>query len=598
MNKRRMPRVFSIRITIISLFIVAIVVPFLFFSYYTNSKSIEGISSANTSFSMESLFQKTKALEDYLMGINYRANDVLTLPKIEALLNQNPGNEQEQRAFASSMATLLEEQQNLLDVRKLQFYPIDLENYPEYQKNDGANISREPWFGSIKENGEPEWKLFLPQDNYYLYPEPVISRIKRVDNTSTNKPIGIFTIDIPVENIKTFIEGTQGQEGQQTFLLDENGFVIYHRHKELIGANYDSPELHHLINEKAAGTETFNIEGSKSLVSFVKLHQIPWTMVSSIPLDTLTKPIKKISQLTYIFLVIYILFGLSIIFYITYYFTNPIVRLVRSMRMLENGNFKIALPASKREDEVGMLYRGFNRMVQKIQELIEEVYSSAKIKKELEFQVLSHQINPHFLYNTLESIRWKAEQHRMVEISEMVESLGNLLRLSLNQGMELTTVRREIEQVKAYVRIEKARFGKPVKIIWMINESIMDMPILRLLLQPLVENAIHHGIRENPESGKIVLLGKREGNDLVFELSDNGVGIPERTLQQLNQTLQKESTVDKGSKGVGLFNVSKRLELYFGEHYRLQISVEHGKGTRIIIRHPVLPANNDTGTIA
>jgi sensor histidine kinase YesM len=121
----------------------------------------------------------------------------------------------------------------------------------------------------------------------------------------------------------------------------------------------------------------------------------------------------------------------------------------------------------------------------------------------------------------------------------------------------------------------------------------MDLPILRLLLQPLVENAIHHGIRNNSESGKIVLIGKKEDNDLVLELSDNGVGIPDSVLQQLYHPLQTERSPKK-SGGVGLFNVNSRLELYFGERYRLHITATQGQGTRIIIRHPILQAEDET----
>jgi sensor histidine kinase YesM len=244
----------------------------------------------------------------------------------------------------------------------------------------------------------------------------------------------------------------------------------------------------------------------------------------------------------------------------------------------------------KRQDEIGLLYRGFDQMRSKNQDLIEEVHQSVKTKKELEFQVLSHQINPHFLYNTLESIRWKAEQSNMKEISEMVSALGNLLRLSLNQGQELTTVSREIEHLRAYIHIEKARLDKPFRIMIQVNEDTFQLPLLRLIFQPLIENAIHHGIRDNPETGKIILTGKLEGNDLYFELMDNGKGIPQHIVDEMNDPNYR--THAKGtSGGVGLSNVNKRLKLYFGEAYGLQIICEAGKGTKIIIKHPVLPEN-------
>ncbi|MDG0792521.1 histidine kinase [Cohnella ginsengisoli] len=209
--------------------------------------------------------------------------------------------------------------------------------------------------------------------------------------------------------------------------------------------------------------------------------------------------------------------------------------------------------------------------------------------------MLTHQINPHFLYNTLEAIRWKAESRQASDISEMVRSLGNLLRLSLNDGRELTTVEREIEHVKAYVAIQSARQDTSIRVVYMIDEDILQLPCMRLMLQPLVENAIKHGTRHagDGEAVKILIRGSLEPYRLLFEIVDNGPGIPEALRAGL---LTAERNVPHQRKGVGLRNVHERLALYFGERYGLQIENRDEGGTVIGISHPILdtePAQRD-----
>jgi sensor histidine kinase YesM len=263
------------------------------------------------------------------------------------------------------------------------------------------------------------------------------------------------------------------------------------------------------------------------------------------------------------------------------------------MKKLEEGDFGMYIPHQARKDEIGWLFRGFGSIVRKIEDLIAQSTRAERSKKELEFQVLSHQINPHFLYNTLESIRWKAENHGRNDIGEMVSALGNLLRLSLNQGKDITTVGREIEQVKAYVQIEQARIGMPLRVVYFFDEDMLNITFMRLLLQPLVENAIQHSIRGNFEHGKVILSGRIEDQDLVIDITDNGKGIPDSVIQALEE--ESEDQKMSGRSGVGLRNVNERLKIYFGIEYKLQIESKEGLGTRITIRHPILKEKLENG---
>ncbi|MCU6795544.1 sensor histidine kinase [Paenibacillus sp. WQ 127069] len=597
MNNSRLIPNGSFRRKIIVLFFCLILAPFLFFSYYSYHQSTKGISDASESFYIAYFMQNRKNFDAYLDGLNNSINDIIGTKQLQQLLDTKPQTPEEDSNVAVEMASFIYQKQLLLGSAgafRLRIYPVHLEDYPTFTKNldDGSGLAEQAWFRDEISHGKPTWRLFLPQDNPSFYPTPLITRMKQFTGLYDNEPRGIIAVDILEDQMYRFVTPPQSLKGQESFILNDEGRVLSHTKKELIGSNINSAALLNVIKQHNEGTEIINLGNSQSLITYARLTDEPWVMVSSIPLATLMSPIQEITKLTVVFVVAYIVSCVGVIIYITLHFTNPIMRLVRSMRKLEQGDFQTTLVQTNRQDEIGWLYNGYIQMTQKIQQLLQEVYVSEQVKKELEFQVLSHQINPHFLYNTLESIRWKAESHHMADISEMVASLGNLLRLSLNQGKELTTVRRELDHLKAYTHIESARLDRPLRVVVLVDEGLMELPVLRLLLQPLVENAIHHGIRDQLDKGKIVLTGKCDGGQLIFELSDNGKGIPEQVLQQIHDGRIGEER--SGTRqGVGLWNVHQRLKLYFGEEYGLSIVSAPMEGTHITIRHPILQQDTE-----
>ncbi|SDW43508.1 sensor histidine kinase [Paenibacillus sp. CF384] len=578
----------SLRNKVIGIFFIIIIVPFLLFAYYAHIKSVEGISNANASFSMDYMLQSKRNLDRYLNQLNEQINGIIGNTKFQQLMENSMTPTKDESSFISGMMLLLDQSKSQVDAFRVRVFPIDPNEHPMYINtlDEQKGFQTSNWFKAAQKTITPTWHLFMPAESTYF--RPMLSKIKRFTGLHDQIPRGIVITDLTEDQLKRYLSPSQRMKGQRMFLMTRSGYVLYDTaDNALAGKLIPSKPLIDSIAASTQKAETLTIDGEKQLVTYVKLDTEQWMLVSTTPLEQLTHPIQEMDKLLVFFLIIYLICCIGVIIYMTLYFTHPLHRLVRSMRKLESGEFQFMLPPSDRRDEIGWLYRGFNNMTGKIQQLLDQTTQAERTKKELEFQVLSHQINPHFLYNTLESIRWKAEYHNMPDISEMVSSLGNLLRLSLNQGKEITTVSREIEQVKAYVRIEQARLGNQVRFLISIDEEVLHAPFLRLLLQPLVENAIHHGIRSNPEKGKIMLTGRREGTDIVIELSDNGQGIPEAVLQELTHPEEKAAPVAK-RRGVGLRNVNDRLKLYFGEAYTLQIEARAGSGTRIVLRHPIM----------
>jgi len=254
------------------------------------------------------------------------------------------------------------------------------------------------------------------------------------------------------------------------------------------------------------------------------------------------------------------------------------------------------------KDEIGSLAKTFNYMigeieslVQKQEETIEElkrerdyVSEVQKQKRKAELKALQAQINPHFLYNTLNAITWQAADQGAEEISILSNSLGKFFRISLSKGAEVITLGEELEHVKSYLEIQSIRYHSRLSYEIEVDESWLDIRMIKLILQPLAENSIYHGIKEKQGAGRIKIYGKRQSSfeEEVLELSvwDDGAGIPPEKLELMNETLERGETDSKA--GYGIYNVNERIRLFYGEGYGLRYESSHGRWTRAILRIP------------
>jgi two-component system sensor histidine kinase YesM len=222
-------------------------------------------------------------------------------------------------------------------------------------------------------------------------------------------------------------------------------------------------------------------------------------------------------------------------------------------------------------------------MIGKIRELMNQIVLEQEFKRKSELKALQAQINPHFLYNTLDSIVWMAEGNKLEEVVTMTLALGNLLRASIGKGSELIPIQVEIEHITSYLTIQKMRYKSKLDFQIDVDENILHCKTLKLILQPLVENCIYHGIKNKVGTGIIQIIGKRSENQILFKVSDNGVGMEPEKLKQL---LSKEYNMD--DKGVGVTNVNERLQLYFGGQFGLSFTSVMDKGTEVMICIPIL----------
>lgn len=302
------------------------------------------------------------------------------------------------------------------------------------------------------------------------------------------------------------------------------------------------------------------------------IPQCSWKILLYRPEKVISASARSITFLVVLVVMLCIAMVLFISLALSRSVVRPIEELIQNMDQIENGNLSVDIK-EKYSDEIGRLIRHFRKMVERLDYMVKEVYQSKITQQEYEMKALQAQINPHFLYNSLSLINWKAIMADQEEISEMAQLLSTFYRTTLNRGKNVTTVKGEWDNTCSYTRIQSIMHSGKIDIQLEIEESILDYEILNLLLQPLVENAIIHGLDHKETAGekKLWIKGMEADDRLVFEVCDNGCGMPDEVLKNL---------LTMETKGYGVQNVHHRIQLYYGSRYGLNYESEVGVGTR------------------
>lgn len=354
----------------------------------------------------------------------------------------------------------------------------------------------------------------------------------------------------------------------------------------------------HLTSAERKGYHIETVGGQKYFMAYIQSPYTNWTYFNAIPFNQIFERIVAIKY--------FVLFGFILMFTLVVILgvrfargiTSPIENLVDSIRHVQKGDFdkaeaQIHDSDAFKMDEVGLLQRNFNLMIQRINELITENYAKQLTIKETEFKALQAQINPHFLYNTLESINWLAKVNQQPQISKMVESLGFLLRNSISLKEPIITVEEELQIVLHYVTIQTYRFEERLDFHFDLPQEIRSCCIPKLTLQPLLENAIHYALEPMIDPCKIAIRAEQTPDGFVIMVEDNGPGMEASYLEKLQR-----GEVRTRGQGIGLKNIEDRIKLTFGESYGIRIESEPGKGTRVSVILPYEKGGNHVQGIA
>lgn len=423
-------------------------------------------------------------------------------------------------------------------------------------------------------------KMFEKGDNSYNW---VISMSRAVEITvggSTEQ--AVLLIEMAYQGLEEVLDEVTLGNGGYIYLMDSNGDIIWHPKFELIASGRVKEN-----NLVAAGyddgsrEEVFN--GTRQTVVTKTVGYTGWKLVGVIKGTGISLNMLK-TRLFIVFVILLIIFIVILInSYISFRVTNPIRELEKSVKALEEGNLDADIYMGG-SYEVQHLGKSVQDMKFRIKGLMQDIVSEHEEKRKSEFDSLQAQINPHFLYNTLDIIVWQIENEKQSEAVHTVTALARFFRLSLGKGKNIVTVKDEIDHVRNYLMIQHMRFKNKFDYEFDVAEDVLELPSLKLMLQPLVENAIYHGMEFMDGDGMITVKAWRKEDELYLSVADNGLGMTEDKVEMI---LTGKSTSGNGrGSGIGVKNVNERIKLYFGEAYGLTIDSETDEGTTVIIHLP------------
>ena len=395
---------------------------------------------------------------------------------------------------------------------------------------------------------------------------------------------GVLLLDIRYSSLEQLLNSVALGNAGYIYLIGDDGKLIYHPKNQLIDSGRVQENHRETVNWRDGIHEEI-FQGEKRFVTVKTVGYTGWKLVGITPAKGISFSGVK-TRLFIVFVILLILFLLVLInYYISSRITNPIHELENSVGELEDGNLEAEI-SIKGSYEIQHLGRSITSMAQQIQVLMKDIVAEHESKRKSEFDTLQSQINPHFLYNTLDIIVWMIENEQKSEAVKVVTALARFFRISLSRGKSIIRVSDELEHVRNYLMIQHMRFKNKFTYQIQADNDVLEMASLKLMLQPLVENAIYHGMEFMDGDGEILIRASKKGDELLFSIEDNGLGMcPEQVERLLTDTSHVPSR--RGS-GIGVRNVNERIRLYFGEDYGLEIDSEPDEGTRIYIHIPVV----------
>ncbi|MDR6885337.1 two-component system sensor histidine kinase YesM [Bacillus sp. 3255] len=453
----------------------------------------------------------------------------------------------------------------------------------EMRKN--TRLLEQSWFRSALDN--PNHLSFSLPHIQNLFKDPyrwVVSMSKGVSiERNGTWQDAVLLVDV---NFKTlddvFRTVSLGKKGYVYIIDDSAGNIVYHPQQQLIyiGLKYENVEQ----ALKFSYGKYMDVSEGESRLNVVRtVNNIGWKIIGVSYLDEMITTRKEISTFMIWLLVIVLIFILLISSFMSARISQPIKRLKKSMEMVEKGHFDTYIHV-RGADEVEQLSRRFNLMVSRVRELMDQNIQEQEIKRKNELEVLQSQINPHFLYNTLNSVVRMVGTGKNDEVVTTITSLSKFFRISLSKGKSIITIGDEIEHIRNYLIIQKMRYKDKFDYSIEADEEVLAYKTLKLILQPFVENALYHGIEYMVDEGHIHISARKFKDTIVLQVRDNGVGMSEETLKNImNGSVKSE----KGS-GVGLRNVHERIQLYFGPEYGVKVESELEEGTVVKITIPAI----------
>ena len=457
-----------------------------------------------------------------------------------------------------------------------------------YVSTGMSRISRDPfqnerWYREAAENPEEiqlisvvTGRNIVTNRSYSI--DDVFSLAKAVQDPETGEVLGVILLDIRHDIIQSSINGVTIGEKGFVFVMDQEDNIVYTPVNGIV----------YRVNPKwvkAMEPMSVQIQGGSYQIRSELSPYTGWRTVGVFSMDEVMSSVNTIVYILFTCVIISLVLVVIVSFKFSRTLTNPIFKLKRLMKQAESGDLTVRFNF-QHNDEIGELGQSFNHMIARIDQLIQMVYVEQENKRTAEMKSLQEQIKPHFLYNTLDTISWMARDYDAEDIVRLVDALTNMFRIGLSHGKDIITVKEEITHVSNYLYIQKIRYKDKLNYVIHVDESLYAIEVPKLILQPLVENAIYHGVKAKRGGGTITITGVPEGENLVFTVQDDGAGMLQEKVEELNRRMSERSVLDE-QKSFGLFYIRERIQLCYGTGYGVHVESTLGEGTRVTITLPL-----------
>lgn len=590
---RRLTSYGKLRSRLLLIYFLLIVLPLGFFSLYSNFR-VRNVVQKQTLSSAQNAFDDTFLAIDRIWTQLDEVIDILaTDPLVYTVASNDPRDFTyiQRLQDSSQVATTFEQLRTLSGVDRIQLYVNNDYSYSNDQNNiiQINEISNGHWFYSATQTANRFWCSPTDFSDQPIEEQKWFSSLQTIYNPrSIQEPLAIVRVDIDQSRFHGILDGTS---------ITENGMLLIMREENILLASCsknDSNRVDSIARQiKPTDLPAWDIiveNGTRYYVQSRALNSSGWHVASILPAKDIYYPGNMLS--TEMLLIVAVV---TVIAYLMAYFLSRstldrLSMLTKTMQEVENGNTDVRMePAG--DDEIAQLIGSFNQMMDQMDSLMDDKVEYGRQIKNLELKALQAQINPHFLYNSLDLINCTAISHNIPEISKMVNALSKFYRLSLSKGREIISVRDELKHIQLYLEIQNLRFDNRIHVTWDLDPSADNCQVIKIILQPIVENAVIHGIFEKPsKSGCLSITTRRFEGGIRITISDDGVGMDA-------QTIRKNFTASDGivdtSGGYGVRNTNDRIKLAYGDSYGLTCSSVIGRGTTVIVHIPAIDPTSD-----
>lgn len=546
---------------------------------FTNTSIFEN-SSEYTHTIIQQMNQNIDSYIDYMENIAYLISSNEDVQ--DYLFDEEIDNEGRYRIL-NQFQTILDSRSDIRNVGIISKNGRMLINDGSKSVNQDLDLNTQEWYATALE--KPNGPILTSSHVQHIISgeRPWVITLSRGirDRSGSGEKEGVFFIDLNYSAISGLCDqSTVGTKGY-AFILDAKGNIVYHPQQQQLYNELQTENIS-LIMDTDEDTVLTGTGNDGKLYSISRSEKTGWTVVDCTNVKELLSKSRQAQSVYVLTAIILVIVALLFSRFMARSITLPIQKLRDSMKKVQEGDFSVSDVVVDSKNEIGSLTKSFDVMTHRIHELMEQNVHEQEEKRKSELKALQSQINPHFLYNTLDSIIWMAEGKKNEEVVLMTASLARLLRQSISNEDEVVPIANEVEYARGYLTIQKMRYKDKLEFQIEVDSSILYIPLIKLVLQPIIENAIYHGLKYKESKGLLIVKGFMKDGNAVLQVIDDGVGMDEETLAHIYD----KHKVNYHSNGVGVYNVQKRLKLYYGEDYGITYTSELGKGTTATITIP------------